>query len=98
MTVFAPVAGEGAVDTCQAAAGGKWTVRSRGVVAFISIMGPGVLLLFGVPAPLQRLFLAEKITRPSACCTGLVENGLAFSGSLPLNQALVTVVTTGSYD
>lgn len=29
---------------------GKRTIRSRGIAAFISIMGPGALLLFGVPS------------------------------------------------
>lgn len=36
------------------------------------------------PGPLQWLLLAEKTTRPSACYTGLAENGLASSGSPPL--------------
>lgn len=34
--------------------------------------------------PLQWLLLAEKTARPSACCTGLAENGLVSSGSPPL--------------
>lgn len=36
------------------------------------------------PGPLRWLLLAEKTARPSACCTGLAENGLASSGSPPL--------------
>lgn len=84
VAVFAPMAGEGAVDTCQAAAGGNGTVRPREFQLVLPPRGPSLLLLLEVSSP-QGLCNGCPWLRRSpdllACCTGLIENGLTSSDS-----------------